>query len=291
VDLVIVSLVSGVSLGGTFALIALGLVFAFRATGTFNFAHGELMLLAAFLVGKWQATHFGSFGVDFLLSVVVTAAVAAAFYLVVLRRTVGLPHWMGLIATLGLASCLDGLLAAVFGSNQYNIAFPGLPTGTVRILDARVSSTSLTVAGGTLLLALLLTVAVRFTRVGIQIRAAGQDALLASQGGINIRTVYTCSWALAGLLAALAGVTYGSTNIVNSDLENVALLAFPAMLLGGLDSIEGAVVGGLIIGVTQGFVATFWGGQYVDVVTYTALLVVLLVRPSGLFGTKQAARV
>jgi branched-chain amino acid transport system permease protein len=290
-DRVIVSIAGGGALGGTYALVALGIVLAFRATGTFNFAHGQFMLFPAFLVGAWQAQHRASLGVSITVGLLVISGIGLAFYLVVLQRTVGMLHFMGVIATFGLAAVLDGVMLIVFGSPQYNINFPGLPQGVVHLLGTRVSAASLVVTAFTLLLAALVAAGLRFTPLGIRIRAAGQDAILASQGGLNVRVIYMGSWALAACLAGIAGIAYGTTNLTNSSLVDVALAAFPAILIGGLDSIEGAVIGGLLVGIAQGFIATFLGSQYLDVLTYGLLLVVMLVFPTGLLGTRTVTRV
>src|SRR5688572_28773614 len=122
------SILNGLGVGGVYALIALGLVLAFRATGTFNFAHGGLMTLGALILGKWQATQ-GSFWLGLLVALTIPALVAAAFYLLCLRRTTGLPHWMGLVATFGLAAVLDGAMNLIFGPTNYHISLPGQGTG------------------------------------------------------------------------------------------------------------------------------------------------------------------
>jgi branched-chain amino acid transport system permease protein len=291
VDRVIVSVLGGGSLGGTYALVALGIVLAFRATGTFNFAQGQFMLLPAFLVGAWQAQHAHSLGLSIAVGLIVIAAIGVLFYLLVLQRTVGLVHFMGVIATFGLAAVLDGAMLIFFGSPQYTITFPGLPQGVVVLLGARVSTASLVLTAFTLLLAGAVAGGLRFTPIGVRIRAAGQDAILASQGGINVRFLYMGSWALAAALAGVAGIVYGTTNLVNHSMVDVALAAFPAILIGGLDSIEGAVIGGLLVGIAQGFIATYLGAQLLDVITYGLLLVVMLIFPQGLLGTRSAARV
>jgi branched-chain amino acid transport system permease protein len=290
-DRVIVSLIGGGSLGGTYALVALGIVLAFRATGTFNFAHGQFMLFPAYLVGAWQAQHAHSLLTSITVGVGTIAAVGLVFYLVVLQRTVGLAHFMGVIATFGLAAVLDGVMLIIYGSPQYSIDFPLLPHGAIVLLGAHVSAASLVLAAFTLILAAAVAAGLRFTPLGIRIRAAGQDAVLASQGGINVRVLYMGSWALAAALAGIAGVAFGTTNIVNHSVVDVALAAFPAILIGGLDSIEGAVVGGLLVGIAQGFIATYLGPQLLDVLTYGLLLVVMLVFPQGLLGTRRVTRV
>jgi branched-chain amino acid transport system permease protein len=287
----LVSLVGGAALGGAFALVGLGLVLAYRATFTLSFAHGQLMLLPAFIVGMWQSNQVAPFGISVLFALALSATICVLFYLVVLQRLVGLPHFMSFVATLGLASILDGVMALIFGSNQYFIKIPGLSDGVTTIFGARISSKTLILSVFTLVLAAAVVSVLRFTELGIRIRAAGHDPVLASKGGINVRVLYAGSWAVAGVLAAVAGIVFGSINLVDVSLSNLALAAFPVILLGGLDSIEGAIVGGIIIGVIQGFVATYLGGEYQDVVTYGLLLIVLLVYPQGLFGTRSVARV
>ena len=290
-DRFVVALFGGGNLGGTYALVALGIVLAFRATGTFNFAHGQFMLLPAFLVGAWQTENTAPLWVSVTVGILMVAALGVVFYLIVLQRTVGLLHFMGVIATFGLAAVLDGVMLIVWGSPQYTLDFKLLPSSVVTILGARVSAEELTLTAFTLLLAGVVAGSLRFTPLGIRIRAAGQDAILASQGGINVRLLYMGSWALAAALAGVAGVVYGTSNLVNHSMVDVALAAFPAILIGGLDSIEGAVVGGLLVGIAQGFIATFLGPQYLDVVTYGLLLVVMLVFPQGILGTRTVTRV
>lgn len=284
------SILNGLGVGGVYALIALGLVLAFRATGTFNFAHGSLMTLGALILGKWLAEG-GSFWLGLIVALTISAASAGAFYLLCLRRTTGLPHWMGLVATFGLAAILDGIMNLIFGPTNYTITLPGQTEGSVVIGGARISIMALAIMIGTLVLAVAIVLVLRYSVVGVRMRGAGQDALLASQSGINVRRYYLLAWAAAGALAVVAGVSYGATNVVNLSLIEVSLLAFPAMLLGGLDSIEGAIFGGVVVGLIQGFVSTYWGGEYIEVVTYTMLLVVLLAYPRGLFGTEEVTKI
>jgi branched-chain amino acid transport system permease protein len=285
----VAAVVSGFTLGGTFALIALGLVFAFRATRTFNFAHGELMALPAFIVGYGQASHHPTWA--FLaIALGASAVIGGGFYLLVLRRTTGMPFFMGIIATFGLAAILDGVMSIWFGANDYSIALTALPSGRVQIFGATVSSLSLTLAALTVILAIAVALIARFTPLGVKIRAAGQDPVLASQCGVRVSRLFLGSWMIAGLLAAIAGISYGSVQVVNTSFVSLALSAIPAMVIGGMDSIAGAVIGGIVIGMIQSFTQIYLGGNYVTLVTYCLLLVVLLIYPQGLFGTKEIVR-
>lgn len=286
----VVMLVSGLSLGAIFALISLGLVLVFRATHVFNFAHGQFMVLGAFIAAKWQADETGSYGVGLAVAVVVVGLIATAFYALILQRMVGRPLFLAVVATLGFAAVLDGVMNLVYGRSGYTLEIPAIPTGVSTIFGARLSQETLVLTALSFALALTVAGVLRYTELGTRVRAAGQDPILASQRGIRVRWIYFGSWFLAGALAAIAGISYGSTNVVGTPLIELALLAFPALLLGGLDSIEGAIVGGIAVGLLQSVVAVYWDSSAVNVVTYAGLLVVLLLRPSGLFGTVQVSR-
>ena len=288
---IVVSLIGGISLGATYALIALGIVLAYRATATFNFAQGELMLLPAYIVGAWQAQPRRLAG----RSRGGRPGDRGGYRRRLLRAGPSAHHWP---ASLYGHHCHAGIGGRARRRDAVDLRVPGVHHPCIVLApgrgDYRRGSVqrhhphphglhAYPVAG--------IAAALRFTNTGRRLRAAGQDPVLASQGGINVRRYYTWSWALAAILAGLAGVVYGSTNVVDFSLTNVALVAFPAIIIGGLDSIEGAVIGGLMIGIFQGFVATYLGSQLLDVLTYALLLVVMLTFPRGLFGTKQVARV
>jgi branched-chain amino acid transport system permease protein len=287
----VVAVVSGIAVGGTYALISLGLVLVFRATNTLNFAHGEFLVLAALVVGRLQARDHVPVLAGVVIAGLLVAFIAVAFYRLVLQRLVGMPVFMPVIATLGLAAILDGLIGFVFTSEQYSLRLPGTPTGAVDILGARVGTDRFVVSAIALLLAGLVIVVIRFTDLGTRVRAAGQDATLSSQGGINVHRIYMASWAVSGLLAGVAGVLFASNQVVDASAVGLALAAFPAILLGGLDSVEGAVVGSLVMGLLQGLTVVYLGDQYVDLISYLVLIAVVLFRPAGLFGSREVRSV
>jgi branched-chain amino acid transport system permease protein len=282
---------SGVALGGTYALVALGIIIIFRATDTFNFAHGQFMLIAAYLVGRWQTSWGAPDVLIVLLALLIVAVIGWLTFRLLLRRVVGMPPFTSIIATLGFASVADGVLSMIFGTENYAISFSWLPQGVVTILGARIGAEVLTVALISLGLSAITAVVVAKTKMGARLRAAGQDVLLASQSGINVNRVYAGAWAMGCALAGFAGIAYGTTNFVSADIVSLGLVAFPAILLGGLDSIGGAIVGGILCGLVQSFTASYAGGQWTDVTMYSLLLLVILLKPSGLFGTKTIVRV
>jgi branched-chain amino acid transport system permease protein len=271
--------------------VTLGIVIIFRATETFNFAHGSFMLLAALILGRLQSHSGLPFEVLALISLAIVGALGAMLFRFVLRSTIGRPHFVAVIATLGFAAVADGVIGIVFPETQYTITIPGLSNGSTRIFGATFSVASLEISAFAVILTVALVLVFRFTSLGVRMRAAGQNSLLASQGGINVHWVYIGSWALACVLAGVAGIAYGSVNSVNQGIEGLALLAFPAALLGGLDSIPGSLIGGFGIGLIGGFVAAYIGGEYVTVVTYLVLLVVMLFLPHGIAGTRSVRRV
>lgn len=285
-----IALVSGLLLGGTFSLLSVGFVLVYRGTQTFNLSFGQVMLLGAFLVGRWEQDS----GLPSLLAISASLAVViliyVAFYKGVLRRIIGLPVFAQFMATIGLAIVLDGIIAMTLGSHLFSIKIAGVPTGTIRLLGTRVSAESVTLAMFSILLSVAVALFLRYTVLGRQIRVTGQDPLLAAQSGIPIHRAQTLTWVLAAILAGIAGIIYGANTSVTPDIENLALLALPAVMLGGLDSVDGAVLGGIIIGLLQGLITVYWNAKVVDPVTYGLLLVVVLVRPSGLLGTRMISR-
>lgn len=287
----VTAVVTGLLLGGTYAMIALGMVLVFRATHTFNFAHGSVMLLAAYVIGRWSSGTTGSLLFTSALAFLAAAVVDIIFFQVVLRRLIGASLFLSLVATLAFASVLDGLMGMIFSAPQYEVRNPLLPDGTVDIAGARVQVATVVIAVVSILFTTAIALFLQRSGVGIRMRAAGQTPLLASQSGINVRRTFVLTWAVAGVLAAVAGLTFASTNLVTAQIAEVALFALPAMMLGGLDSIGGAVVGGVLIGLVQGVTTMYWGGQHVELVTYVVLLLTLLALPSGLFGTRVVSRV
>ena len=171
----IVTLVEGVSLGGILTLVSLGIVLAFRATGVFNFAYGNMMFVGAFLVGMWQADGRFSALVSVIVSLFVVAAIGGIFYAVVLRRTVGLPPFMQLVTTFGLAFILTGLSNVIFSEQEYVVKVPGVSDHVISLGGAHISVGLIVTTVISFVLAAVIALVLRFTHLGIRIRASGQD--------------------------------------------------------------------------------------------------------------------
>lgn len=291
-------LVQGLALGAAYALVALGFVVIYKATAVINFAHGELMLLGAYLV---YALHVEA-GLPFLLAVPLAMALMALFgwavERVLLRRMVGRPTFSVVMITLGLAIVLRQVIAARFGFDERLLGDPwgssALALGGVQFNV--VSVVTLAVSGA---LVTLFFAFFRGTKAGVAMRAAAFDHEAALALGIPVRSVHAWSWMIAGATATVAGVFLAAFPAsLSPALGFAAFRAFPAAILGGLDSPGGAVLGGLIIGVVEMLVQGYqpqlapWLGTDVHVVAaYVLMIGVLMVRPYGLFGTPEVERV
>lgn len=289
-------LFAGLSLGARYALVALGFVIIYRATGVINFAQGGLLALGVYFAYAFNTEL--PFVVAVACALLATGAVGAGFERVVLRRTVGQPVFAVIMITIGLLFVLEQAITAVWGFQALNLRDPwGLAT---------VSSGGVILAVRDLWALGLAAVALagffaffRYSRMGVAMRAAAFDQEAALAQGISAGRVQGLSWAIAGAMGALAGVTLASgAASVEPSIGAVALVAFPAIILGGLDSPPGAVVGGLIIGVVQSMTTGYqddlfpWlGANFAAVMPYVVMVLILLVRPYGLFGTREVHRI
>jgi branched-chain amino acid transport system permease protein len=289
-------LISGISLGFVYALIALGFVMIFKATRVINFAHGSLLLLGAYLIARLHGSL--GFGFAVLVGVAATALVGALVQVLILRRLRGAPSDTLTIVTIGIDILLATELTRRIGTKVLSEGDPWRDqvtnVGSISIPEARVAAA---IAAIVILAGFL--AAFRFSGWGIALRSAAEDGEAAALMGIRLGRVATGAWALAGALAAVGGLFFTTfpTPGVDANVGLSALSAFPAAILGGLDSVVGAVVGGLVIGVVVTLTAgyqdqlSFLGRGLSDAAPYVVMLLVLLVRPSGLFGTKELTRV
>jgi branched-chain amino acid transport system permease protein len=289
-------LVGGLSLGCIYALIALGFVVVFKATRVVNFTHGSLVLLGAYVVGR---THEGlGFGRAALLGVALAAVTGALVELVLVRRVRHADLGTLAILTLGVDILLATELTRRIGTDVLTLGDPWgaavVRLGAVRLPEARVAAAAvaLLLLGGFL-------AAFKLSDWGIAMRAAAEHAETASLMGIRLGRVTVSAWALAGALAAAAGLFFTAfpSPGINAGVGLAALgVAVPVAVLGGLDSTSGALLGGLVMGVASTLAAgyqdqlAFLGRGLGSVVPYAVMVLVLLLRPSGLFGTREARR-
>ncbi|NKE56860.1 branched-chain amino acid ABC transporter permease [Lentzea sp. PSKA42] len=288
------SLIRGLGTGSIYALLALGFVIIYKSTQVISFAQPAFMLAGAVLVS------YLSPAVSFFGAVLVAAALIAVLALgverTVLRPMVGKPVFVVAIITIGVDVVVRVVTNAFIGLDVRQVGDPwGLTT--MSFLGAEVQQRYLVMIGTTAVVTAALFAFFRYSRIGLAMRAVAYDQEVALAQGISVGSVFALSWALAGGLAALAGVFVATGAGVDQQLWIVALKALPAIILGGLESLGGAVVGGLAVGIVESLFGTYqgdfapWlGPNFALVAPYALMLLVLLVRPYGLFGKREVER-
>lgn len=288
-------LITGLLLGVQYSLVALGFVLIFKASGVFNFAQGAMVLFAALtFVGLLEN------GLHILLALPIT--LAAMFLLallverIVLRQLVNQEHIILFMSTIGIFYFLEGGGQLIWGS-QVRVLDIGLPSGRFELFDGNIllqefDLVTAAIAGG---LVAVLAIFFNKTRIGRALRAVADDHQAALSVGIPLKQIWVIVWTVAGIVALVAGITWGKSLGVQPTMTLIALKALPVLILGGFTSIPGAIVGGLIIGageqVGEVFLGTLVGGAIQDWFAYMLAMVFLLFRPQGLFGERIIERV
>jgi len=293
-------LASGLALGAIYALVALGFVAIYRASKVFNFAQGELVTFGALLMVTLARPESGvPWPVALVLTMAGTGLLAALIERIALRPMVGKPVFVTIILTLFIGIILRTLMMALWGTDPRGMPTPWDPMATVELLDARVMVNALgAIASGAAAL-LGFYVMIRWSRLGVAMRATASDQEAALAQGISVGRVFGASWFVAGAMAALAGVFLAMVpRTADVNMGFIALRAFPAVLVGGLESPLGAVVAGLLLGVlevlAQGYLNPElgqFGRGFHEVFPYVVMILFLAVRPYGLFGQARVERV
>ena len=289
-------LLNGLSLGALYALIALGFVIIFKASEVVSFTHGSLLLLGAYSIARLSDSI--GFLPAVLVGVLLTALAAFLVERLIINRLRGAPVISLAIVTIGVDIILLTELIRQIGPDILNIPHPW-GGDSVRIGGVGISENRLIAMGVAGVLIVAFFVAFKYSSWGVAMRASAEDGEAAALMGIRQGRVSALAWVVAGVLAGVAALFLvgAPTPGVSAAAYTVALRAFPAAILGGLDSTGGALVGGLLIGITEAMAAgyqeqlSFLGRGFGEVAPYVVMIVVLLVRPSGLFGTKELTRV
>jgi branched-chain amino acid transport system permease protein len=291
-DFFVQLLVGGLSIGFLYGLSAMGFVMIFKSSSVLNFAHGELLALGAYVflaLFTWLKLPLLT---AFLIALAGCFLFGMTIERVFLRPLIGEPLIFVIMLTVGLAAMFKGLILLVWGGNLYTYPdfLPGfleIHMGTVRIPP--VYGAALLI--GTLFL-VLFGLFFKFSSQGIYMRSVADNQRAALSLGVNVKRVFALSWAIAALVAGMSGMVLGIINGVNvHNLSAIGLKVFPVVILGGLDSIGGAIIGGIIIGLLETFTGGYISPSLKDVVPYIVLVLILLVKPYGLFGLKEIERV
>jgi branched-chain amino acid transport system permease protein len=285
---------NGLLIGLMYALIALGFVLVYKATDAVNFAQGEFVMIAGILVaaalGLWGAPLWLAIGLG------IGAMIAFGFGLerVMLRKLIGRPVIAVVMATIGLASILRGIGPTAFGAGSRPLP---LPISDEPFVIGPLFIPPIQLVGGLVSLLFLAGFGWFFvkSRKGIAMRAVADNQQVAMAMGINVEKYFGLAWAMTGMVSALGGIIWGNIIGVDVNLSLVGFKVFPVVILGGLDSIPGAVVGGLIVGLVEniaaGYVDPYVGGGTKDFAPYVLMILALMVRPYGIFGKKIIERV
>jgi len=285
-------LVAGVSLGCVYALVALGFVLIYKATETVNFAQGDLMMLGAFFALTASVMMGWPYWATIVFAVAVMGVVGMLAERIVLRPVLGQPAFTVVMITIGVGYVTRGVVTMVpgWGTDTHQIATPFADAiwnlGGVVLPVQQLGVIAMTAA-----LCAVLYLFFRFSKLGVAMQATSQNQLAAYYMGIPVRRVNMMIWGLSAGVAAFAGILLAPATFIHSNMGFIGLKAFPAAVLGGFGSVPGAIVGGLIIGVVEALAGYYLPEGFKDVAAYVVVLVVLMVRPSGIFGETARKKV
>jgi branched-chain amino acid transport system permease protein len=279
----------GLLSGGVIALVALSFVLIYKGTGVVNFAVGEVMMLGAYIYYAGTVSYEWPPWAAFLVALGAIGVLAIILERAVLRPLSGQSTIAILMATIGLSSIIHGGVEAVWGGDSYNP--PGLlPRLPLRFADIVIPGAAI----GNFMVAALIIAAFlaffRYSKTGIALRATASDPVTAATLGVDINSSLRLTWVLSGLVGTVAGVLIASSAGLSPLLAAAAFSVFAAIILGGLDSVLGAIIAGLIIGWVEALAAGYLGGKSRDVVPFVVVLGILIVRPYGIFGTRAIER-
>jgi len=289
------SIASGIVVGSLYSLVGVGIVVIYKSTHVFNFAQGGLLMLGGYLA--WCFMEQG--GMPIWLGLICGLGAAVAIGGLIerfgMRRLVGQPILSLIIVTLALEALIGGSVTLFWGDREYNVFPEFIPPQPVKFLGVVLSLQHMIIFASTICVIILFVLFFRYSKWGLDMRAVAEDHQAAMCMGISTKIVFMMAWMISTVLAYIGGVLLGSVNGVSTTLNQIAGNCFPVVLLGGLESIPGVLIAGLIVGVLE-----YLSGQYLDpivgastreIVPYIILILVLIIRPHGLFGLKRIERI
>jgi branched-chain amino acid transport system permease protein len=282
-DIILQLVLNGLAVGCIYGLVSLGFVLIYKTTELVNFAQGDLLMLGAFTCYMFVVWYGVGYWLAFALAIVAVALFGAALDATVLRRVIGQPQFAVVMLTIGLGATFRSFASITWGSEIYTLPTPFSARQTM-VGKVSVSHEYVAIIVGTVILCGVLYVFFTHTRIGVAMQAASQNQLAAYYMGIPVKLMFSLIWAISAGVAAVAGVLLAPVSLIDINLGFIGLKAFAAAVLGGFGSIPGALVGGLTIGVIELYSGAYLPQGVKDVAAYVVLLVVLAVRPQGMFG-------
>jgi branched-chain amino acid transport system permease protein len=278
-----------VVLASIYALIACGYVLIYRVSRVLNLAHGELMMLGAYMVLATASLFNGHPVVALAAAILLSLLVGALVYVFLMRKMTGEMVLAAILTTVALGILIRGLVVLIWSAQQqYPAQALGVPNPSLVLFGgARISMWSAVLVGTTAIVYAALFAFLRFGRWGMRMRAAGQNPLLAAQRGVNLHAIYALAWALSTLTGSIAGMLIALDSGLDQTMVVIGLKAFAPALVGGLDSLVGALVGAIIVAGAEVLAIHYIDPLLSDVVPFLVLIAMLIVRPWGLFGTRE----
>ncbi len=282
-----------VFLGSMYAAIGIGFVILYRSTGVVNFAQGILILLGSYVFYALFVQLQLSFWFACAGSIAATGLISSVFYFTMFYRLAGAELFAIVVATMGLSLVLQTIMQLIWGPDIRIIAnVPGGSSALVSLLGVQFTLLEVVSITAVIATGLGLHFGLRKTLLGIRLRAVADSSLLAALNRVRVPTYSALAWGIAGLCSAIVGIALAGSSAVDPiDIPNVGLLVFPVVIIGGVDSLAGAMVGGFLVAAMQNITEQVLGGNWIYPVAYSVLLVVLLVRPRGLFGSREIVRI
>ena len=285
-------LLSGLSMGSIYALVALGFVLIYKSTSILNLAQGEFLMMGAYICLSMTLDFGLNFITSFIITMIFSVILGLAIERLVLRPLIGEPIISVIMVTLGLTYILRGVVIMLWGNDirQFNV-FPEQP---IDLWGVKLTHLYLWGIGISLLLLTFFAIFFKYSRTGIFMRAVADHQTAAQSMGISVKRVFAISWCIAGVVSSIGGILVGNIAGVGVDISYIGLKVLPAVIFGGLDSILGAIIGGLVVGVLE-FLSAGYLDPYIpainEVFPFIVLVLVLMIRPYGLFGTEEIERV
>ncbi len=286
--------ISGIVVGSIYSLVALGFVLIYKSTGVINFAQGELLMWGAYVCLALTVQAHLPFWVSFVITLIFSFILGLLIERLLLRPMIGEPIISIIMLTIGLSSLLRGIIQAIWGTDTR--VFPQVfSQAPVNIAGIPVSQVYIWSVGFSLIFLILLSLFFKYTLFGISMRATANDQQAAMSMGISVKAIFAIAWCISAVVSAVGGILIGTINGINASLSSIGLKVFPAVILGGLDSIPGAIIGGFVIGVLEnlsgGYLDRFFGGGVKEVAPFVILVIILMIKPYGLFGTEEIEKV
>lgn len=287
-------MVSGLAMGSIYALVAVGFVLIYKATDILNFAQGEMMMIGCYVCYTLIFTYHLPYILAFLLTLLFSLLMGILLEKIILRPMIGKPVFSAIMVTVGLGSVLSSLVGIVWGHEAYPFPAP-IPKEPLLLGGVVINRLEIVTMIVAFSFFVMVSLFFKYSKMGIGMRATAEDSDVAYLMGINVKKIFALSWAIAFLVASTGGILFANIYFMHPGMGEIGIRSFPAAILGGLDSIGGTILGGLIIGIIEslvgGYLDQYFGGGIKEIAAFIVLIIIMMVRPYGLFGTEEIERV